>query len=780
MPVVMTQITGPVRVPNGDIPAYGRMTFKLRRVATAGATTYIRETVEAVLDAGGNLDVTLQASASLDLLTNYDVTVRYFSTAAKCTVTESLGVISVPVSGPVSFASLYTEAPDEPTPPDVLAEAAAAVEGATVAAGQAAGSAAAAALYAPAYHETISELLASTASFGAGAYHNTRDGGTVVEVASGEDVVTTGGLKVQAIPRSGVVALDVLGAGPSKTGAQNSAIMLSVWNRMIANGGGEIRLVAAGRWQFDNTVFPASPNYKMRVVMNQGFRGSEIYPSNPISGTFLWDFQNDGAGGENYVDLNGVVVSGQVTPGLGTASPRAAFNGVRVTGQNGTENMGLQGRFVDGTAWRFMRPYNSNYGITTVHSGNVAADRFAQQFFGGAGDAVAGNDITLDNLFTEQDYLGIEIDSCTLVRTKHPVKLHGGNAQRMMRLNRVRMFEIDVMLTHDLVGDRAIEILDDVNATGIAQKSTGVFANLTQGTLRVQNQINFEYLGVGVGRAVAIDLGNALSAVKVEGMMRGFTAPSGAYKYLTIVGGTEDINTLIDVSNLNISDSDSTTHVDDQRTAAKNLMGGKAARSGYIGMRADDLRDPSTGFIITGEEFGATVSGNGEVPPFTGRFLSTANGSRGIFAERHTVHNTILGTISAAQRIVMPTYQIVPVVAGGVRAGAAVIGRVSISAGAVAASYDASNHWVLDIYKSTSVIMSLKLSRGTLSSGAGDLFPSRVGGNATTGYVMEYWVGLDAAQFFSKGNFLAAFLRPVGSPPALTDCGVTIVYSVVA
>ncbi len=235
MPVVMTQITGPVRVPNGDIPAYGRMTFKLRRVATAGTTTYIRETVESVLDAGGNLDVTLQASASLDLLTNYDVTVRYFSTAAKCTVTESLGVISVPVSGPVSFASLYTQAPDEPTPPDVLAEAVAAVEGATVAAGQSADSAAAAALSAAQAALYDGYRIDSVAGFSADTAMTYTAGQPGTVVAGNAVFATAEGLSLIVLA-SGAATYDAINANGVKLSIQSRAEYLPDFSPQSSNG----------------------------------------------------------------------------------------------------------------------------------------------------------------------------------------------------------------------------------------------------------------------------------------------------------------------------------------------------------------------------------------------------------------------------------------------------------------------------------------------------------------------------------------------------------------
>ncbi|GGE26548.1 hypothetical protein SAMN05421774_11262 [Gemmobacter megaterium] len=141
MPMLLTRITGPVDLPNGETPRHGRVHFQLRDWDRTGDHLIMPREVVAQLDAMGWLDVRLQTTTTLDRGSIYDVAVQYWSVALGRQIVVQLPGIAVPASGPVTLASLLAIPAPVPDVPDALAQAIAAKAAAEAAAVSAAASA---------------------------------------------------------------------------------------------------------------------------------------------------------------------------------------------------------------------------------------------------------------------------------------------------------------------------------------------------------------------------------------------------------------------------------------------------------------------------------------------------------------------------------------------------------------------------------------------------------------------------------------------------------------
>lgn len=100
------QIAGPVRMPDGTIPAHGRVIFTAR-APILGGTLVTTGPVVAQIDGAGDIDITLQAEASG---TPYGVTVEYWSDVEGRLIAAALPDIVPSVgAGPVTIADLTAE-----------------------------------------------------------------------------------------------------------------------------------------------------------------------------------------------------------------------------------------------------------------------------------------------------------------------------------------------------------------------------------------------------------------------------------------------------------------------------------------------------------------------------------------------------------------------------------------------------------------------------------------------------------------------------------------------
>lgn len=100
----MTQVVGPVVMPDGEVPAHGRITFERLATGVDGGSIITRGPVEAVLDGSGNFEVELQSEAAG---TPYRVTVSYWSAARNRLVTEVLAnAVPSGQAGPVTHDAI--------------------------------------------------------------------------------------------------------------------------------------------------------------------------------------------------------------------------------------------------------------------------------------------------------------------------------------------------------------------------------------------------------------------------------------------------------------------------------------------------------------------------------------------------------------------------------------------------------------------------------------------------------------------------------------------------
>lgn len=627
----------------------------------------------------------------------------------------------------------------------------------------------------------VVEVLADTrgaAEFDAGDILSTLDGNAYTVVASGGDLTTAGSVQVAYNARAETIPLSALGGGASKTGAENTAAIETAWNN-LKSGGGTIVLDGPGKWLFDNSSFDPTASFRDPVTI-AAVPGAIVYPNTPLTGVFMWDFNPSGSAVMG-VEFENIEVNGQVTPG-NPASARENCSGIRVTRANRLRALNCRGRYIDGTAWHFRRMDNAVIDVVTYRCGKSDGSAFACMITGSTALDEPTNDVRLSGT-SEQDFYGWLIEGSTIVKTSSQIKLHGGDdAYRALQIHKCADVDIEVKTTLGYNLNGFIHISDADGGDGITAVEDFVsVSNPTRVRLNLTNHFNNEVLGDGVTLdLVTVDCGTASSYVELFGALKPQVAPSGAGSDYRQVGLSAPGNSgaRITLSGLVATDADYSKFIDDRRTATTKLT---VPRASNIALPVEDTRKSTAGSSrVEGEVVNISYAGAGAVPPqnMSGFVPTAASQGLAFGMPQHVIGGQFLGTISAAQRLVVGQRPLVAEDAIGGQSSA-VLSRVIIGAGGVAGTYDAANHWVLDIYRSTTVVESVILSRGTTTSVAGDLFPNTVAGAAaTTGYVMDYWDGLNNF-VYGKGNFLAAALRPVGAPPNLTDCQVQLFFDLV-
>lgn len=329
-----------------------------------------------------------------------------------------------------------------------------------------------------------------------------------------------------------VIDLSILGGNPSASASVNTTAIESAWTT-LRNTGGKILLSEAGDWNFNNSVFARTS----KPIEIEAVDGVEIFPALPAATTWMWDFQSDtGISQITEVNFTNIRVSGQ-----NADNSRKEFLGIRVGRSNNLTAYKCFGRFVDGTAWHFIRPHNSEIDVTTFNSGKnnaTHANRFALMITGayeaGSIDQVF-NDVRLSGT-TEKDYYGWVVEGGTLLRTTSQLKIHGADyAQRGFQLHRVADFDVQLNMSQQYSGNGFVHFSDAPAVTGgsstdgvtlfVGQDtgSGGLDATLPiRGTVHLSNVTNSEIVPTASNDTVdlfVLNISAASSAVECTGML---------------------------------------------------------------------------------------------------------------------------------------------------------------------------------------------------------------------------------------------------------------------
>ena len=415
-------------------------------------------------------------------------------------------------------------------------------------------------------YDSVRDLkLGSSASRGAGKIW--RAGATLLEEAaagaSDHHVTSAAGVKFYVLPKDGVISIGDFGLSP---GDNIGSALEAAWNRFV-DLGGTIR-IPPGRWLCDNRTFQQT-NSSIRI---QGTgTATEIYPSNPVAGTFMWDFES--AASVTRLEIEDITVTGQV--GSGEGSARERFNGIVVGNSNYVRLRNCQGRFVDGTAFKFQRNFNSEIDVTTYICGNSTQGDWALHITGDPTGGSAFNDCILAAT-SEQDQLGVLLEGCSgILRTRNRLKIHGsttaGRAVRGLQIHRCTDFDLAVDLTRGCTGPGFVHISDANNGDGVALAQAHADApSICQGKLDLRVLKNFTVAGTGqTFDLVTIDLAAGNSTCVLTGQLENIATPSGSgmdLRYIRLAAPGL-AGAFVDLSGVLPTNADTSKLVDDQRTA---------------------------------------------------------------------------------------------------------------------------------------------------------------------------------------------------------------------
>ena len=337
-------------------------------------------------------------------------------------------------------------------------------------------------------YRTVSTLQASTESTrGEGSEWSVIDDGRryleASSAATDHDIVNsaTVPVKLYAQPRDSVITMGDFGLG---AGDNIGLAMQRAWGK-FQNVGGTIEL-PAGRVFSDNRVFG---NTNKEIKVKGHGTSTEIYPSNPVDGTFMWDFQH---GSVTRLALENFTVIGQVTSG--DSSPRENFNGIRVGNSNYLSIKRVQGRFIDGTALKLVRPFNSMVDFHSAICGNSTSGDWAWHITGDPTSGAAANDMEISGA-TEQDQLGILIEGFNgILRSKGRLKIHGsdvsGRGVRGLQLHRCLDYNLALNVTRASTGDGFIHVSDQGGSVSLIDDHANAPA-VSQGVLDIAVLKNF-------------------------------------------------------------------------------------------------------------------------------------------------------------------------------------------------------------------------------------------------------------------------------------------------
>lgn len=322
------------------------------------------------------------------------------------------------------------------------------------------------------------------------------------------------------------VNLATYGGSPTASASVNTSAIESAWSE-IQNNGGRIVISEAGTWNFNNSTFARTT----KPIEIEAVDGVLLYPANPQATTWMWDFQSDT--GVTQVSFTNVRVSGQKAD-----NTREEFLGIRVGPSNNLTAYKCFGRYVNGTAWQFLRPHNSEIDMTTFFcgkDGDTDANRFAMMITGIL-DAPNGqddvfNDVRLSGT-SEKDYYGWVVEGGTVLRTTSQLKMHGSAySKRAFQLHRVAEFDVEITATQRYNKNGFVHFSDAGNGGGITlfQNCTGASLPI-RGTAALSNATNLQvYTGDVSGYPTAapasaidayvFDMASQFSGVKCTGLL---------------------------------------------------------------------------------------------------------------------------------------------------------------------------------------------------------------------------------------------------------------------
>ena len=393
-----------------------------------------------------------------------------------------------------------------------------------------------------------------------------------------------------------VIDLSSLGGSPSASGATNSTAIESAWTT-LRNSGGKILLSEAGDWNFNNSVF-ARTNKPIEI---EAVDGVEIFPALPAATTWMWDFQSDsGISQITEVNFTNIRVSGQ-----NSDNTRKEFLGIRVGRSNNLTAYKCFGRFVDGTAWHFIRPHNSEIDVTTFNSGKnnaTHANRFALMITGAyeTGINQAFNDVRLSGT-SEKDYYGWVVEGGTILRTTSQLKIHGSDySKRGFQLHRVADFDVQLNMSQQYNDNGFVHFSDAPAAlggsstdgvtlfVGLDTGSGGLDVTLPiRGTVHLSNVTNSEIVPTAPNATVdlfVLNISAASSAVECTGMLipqkaddidAETTSLTAGRQYRIGTVGTGDWNTYLSTSGVDYKVGDFFTA---PSTGVPNLAGAIVTR----------------------------------------------------------------------------------------------------------------------------------------------------------------------------------------------------------
>ena len=465
----------------------------------------------------------------------------------------------------------------------------------------------------------VGHTIYDTAGFAGGIREWSTSNSQLIVNYSDATVKVSGDIGGNALVISGetsVIPLSAFGGSPAATATVNTAAMEKAWLQ-LKNKGGKILLDEAGDWNFNNSTFA----HTTKPIEIEAVDGVEVFPASPSAATWMWDFL--GSAGVTQVNFTNVRVSGQ-----NEDNSRKEFLGIRVGRSNNLTAYKCFGRYVDGTAWHFIRPHNSEIDVTTFNSGKdnaTHANRFALMITGayeaGSIDQVF-NDVRLSGT-TEKDYYGWVVEGGTLLRTTSQLKIHGADyAHRGFQLHRVADFDVQLNMSQRYNDNGFVHFSDAPAATGgsstdgvtlfVGQDtgSGGLSASLPiRGTAHLSNVTNSEIAATAPNATVdlfVLNISAASSAVECTGMLipqvaddinAQTTSLTAGRQYRIGTVGTGDWNTYLSTSGVDYKVGDFFTA---PSTGVPNLAGAVVTRRyGMIGLTglSNKLNFPKLGKV---------------------------------------------------------------------------------------------------------------------------------------------------------------------------------------
>ena len=379
----------------------------------------------------------------------------------------------------------------------------------------------------------------------------------VVESGETRIVTTAGSVKLKVSPINGTIYLEAYGFA---SGANIGAALEEAWDDLRLGVGGTIQ-IPPGAWPSDNRTFTRTAN---TIVVRGHGDTTEITPSNPVAGTFMWDFEG----------TNASVLRMQMRD-IGLEGSGSSYNGVRVGPSNYVIFRNVQGRNINGTAFQFERNYNSQIDIETYFCGDNATGRWALLMTGDATSGQSFNDCRLAGA-SEQDELGWKFEGCSgILRTESSIKLHGstttGRAIRGLEIHRCTDFDISVDMTRGCTASGFIHISDSNSGDSVTLENSHANAPaICQGRLDIRSLKNFTATGDNDNfDLVTVDCAAANSEIVVTGVVTGIVVAVGTNIDYHILGlaapGLSSV--FLDLSTLIPGTVDTTKLIDDRRTA---------------------------------------------------------------------------------------------------------------------------------------------------------------------------------------------------------------------